>query len=136
MRGRRAEKSYNLLQHKEILTDFYGIRNRLLCHTNPDFCGIWTIFFGAGGGLLYIYIYIDRYVLDIFEAPVTVTPQQDSSKTLILPKFLKLPKQCLTFTFLREAKPRGFQTGGFPTFVGKGPDCVADPFGTVPRRCS
>ena len=24
----------------------------------------------------------------------------------------------------------------FPTFFGKGPDCVADPFGTVPRRCS
>ena len=35
-----------------------------------------------------------------------------------------------------EAKPGGFQTGGFPTFFGKGPDCVADPFGTVPRRCS
>ena len=28
----------------------------------------------------------------------------------------------------------GFQNGGFPTFLGKGPDCVADPFGTVPRR--
>ena len=25
--------------------------------------------------------------------------------------------------------------GGFPTFFGKGPDCVADPFGTVPRGC-
>ena len=37
---------------------------------------------------------------------------------------------------LREAKPGGFQTGGFPTFFGKGPDCGADPFGTVPRRCS
>ena len=37
---------------------------------------------------------------------------------------------------LREAKPGGFQTGEFPTFFGKGPDCVADPFGTVPRRCS
>ena len=24
----------------------------------------------------------------------------------------------------------------FPTFFGKGPDCVADPFRTVPRRCS
>ena len=36
---------------------------------------------------------------------------------------------------LREAKQGGFQTGGFPTFLGKGPDCVADPFGTVPRRC-
>ena len=36
----------------------------------------------------------------------------------------------------REAKPGGFQTGGFPTVFGKGPDCVADPFGTVPRRCS
>ena len=30
----------------------------------------------------------------------------------------------------------GFQTRVFPTFFGKGPDCVADPFGTVPRRCS
>ena len=38
--------------------------------------------------------------------------------------------------FLREAKPGGFQTGGFPLFFGKGPDCVADFFGTVPRRCS
>ena len=38
--------------------------------------------------------------------------------------------------FLREAKPGGFQTGGFPTFSGKGPDCVADPFGTVRHRCS
>ena len=28
----------------------------------------------------------------------------------------------------------GFQTRGFPTFFGKGPDSVADPFGTVPRR--
>ena len=37
---------------------------------------------------------------------------------------------------LREARPGGFQTGGFPTFFGKGSDCVADPFGTVPRRCS
>ena len=37
---------------------------------------------------------------------------------------------------LREAKPGGFQTRGFPTFFGKGPDCVADPVGTVPHRCS
>ena len=37
---------------------------------------------------------------------------------------------------LGEAKPGGFKTGGFPTSFGKGPDCVADPFGTVPRRCS
>ena len=37
---------------------------------------------------------------------------------------------------LREAKPGGFQTRVFLTFFGKGPDCVADPFGTVPRRCS
>ena len=36
---------------------------------------------------------------------------------------------------LREAKPGCFQTRVFPTFFGKGPDCVADPFGTVPRRC-
>ena len=40
------------------------------------------------------------------------------------------------FHSLREAKPGGFQTRVFPTFLGKGPDCVADPFGTVPRRCS
>ena len=33
-------------------------------------------------------------------------------------------------SFLGEAKPGGFQTGGFPTLFGKGPDCVADPFGT------
>ena len=32
----------------------------------------------------------------------------------------------------REAKPGGFQTGGFPLFFGKGPDCVAVPF----RDCS
>ena len=37
---------------------------------------------------------------------------------------------------LRKAKPGGFQTRVFPTFFGKGPDCVADPFGTVPRGCS
>ena len=37
---------------------------------------------------------------------------------------------------LREAKPGGFQTRVFPTLFGKGPDWVADPFGTVPRRCS
>ena len=42
----------------------------------------------------------------------------------------------LLFMGLREAKPGGFQTRVFPTFFGKGPDCVADPFGTVPRRCS
>ena len=35
---------------------------------------------------------------------------------------------------LGEAKPGGFQTEVFPTFFGKGPDCVADPFGTVSRR--
>ena len=35
---------------------------------------------------------------------------------------------------LGEAKPGGFQTGGFPLFLRKNPDCVADPFGTVPRR--
>ena len=35
---------------------------------------------------------------------------------------------------LREGKPGGFQSGGFPTFLGKGPDCVADPFGNVPCR--
>ena len=37
---------------------------------------------------------------------------------------------------LGKAKPGCFQTRVFPTFFGKGPDCVADPFGTVPRRCS
>ena len=37
---------------------------------------------------------------------------------------------------LEESKPGGFQTGGFSAFFGKGPDCVADPFRTVPRRCS
>ena len=40
------------------------------------------------------------------------------------------------FPGLREAKPGGFQTRVFPILFGKGPDCVADPFGTVPRRCS
>ena len=38
--------------------------------------------------------------------------------------------------YLREAKPGGFQIRVFPTFFGKDPDCVADPFGTVPRLCS
>ena len=37
---------------------------------------------------------------------------------------------------LGEPRPGGFQTGGFPTFFGNGPDCVAHPFGTVPCRCS
>ena len=37
-------------------------------------------------------------------------------------------------SFLRDAKPGGFQTRVFPTFFGKGPDCVADPFGTVPQE--
>ena len=36
-------------------------------------------------------------------------------------------------TSLREAKLGGLQTRGFPTFFGKGPDCVADPFGTGPQ---
>ena len=51
--------------------------------------------------------------------------------------FLRLGLRCpkRKTAILREAKPGGFQTGGFPTFFGKGPDCVADPFGTVPRRC-
>ena len=30
-----------------------------------------------------------------------------------------------------EGKPGGFETGGFPTFFRKGPDCVADPLGNV-----
>ena len=42
----------------------------------------------------------------------------------------------LVAVLLREAKPGCFQTRVFPTFFGKGPDCVADPFGTVPRRCA
>ena len=42
----------------------------------------------------------------------------------------------LAIRFLGEAKPGGLQTRVFPTFFGKGPECVADPFGTVPRRCS
>ena len=37
--------------------------------------------------------------------------------------------------YLREAKPGGFQTGGSPTFFGRGPDRVADPFGNIPYRC-
>ena len=45
-------------------------------------------------------------------------------------------KKSLRTIWLREAKPGGFQTWVFPTFFGKGPDCVADPFGTVPRGCS
>ena len=36
---------------------------------------------------------------------------------------------------LGEAKLGRFQTGVFPTFFRKGPDCVADPVGTVLRRC-
>ena len=38
------------------------------------------------------------------------------------------------YQLVEEAKPGCFQTGVFPTFFRKGPDCVADPFGTVPRR--
>ena len=58
----------------------------------------------------------------------------DSSSYLVL-------QACISFCSvsdksLREAKLGGFQTWVFPTFFGKGPDCVADPFGTVPRRCS
>ena len=48
----------------------------------------------------------------------------------------KIPGVWWPLAALREAKPGGFQTRVFPTFFGKGPDCVADPFGTVPRRCS
>ena len=36
---------------------------------------------------------------------------------------------------LREGQLGGFQTGGLPIFSGKGPNCVADPFGDVPCRC-
>ena len=46
------------------------------------------------------------------------------------------PPKILKYQKLGEAKPGDFQTRVFPTFFGKGPDCVADPFGTVPRRCS
>ena len=62
---------------------------------------------------------------------------------MILEKFLRVKHlvDCLgaisrnrCATLFGESKPRGFQTGGFPTFFGKGGDCVADPFGTVPRR--
>ena len=37
--------------------------------------------------------------------------------------------------FGRRAKPGSFTTRGLSLCFGKGPDCVADPFGTVPRRC-
>ena len=30
------------------------MRMKLLCHTNPDFYGIWTAFIGARGGFEYI----------------------------------------------------------------------------------
>ena len=36
---------------------------------------------------------------------------------------------------LREGKPGDFPNRGFPTFFGKGPDCVADHFGNVLCRC-
>ena len=39
-------------------------------------------------------------------------------------------------TLLGMCVERSFQTGGFLALLGKGPDCVADPFGTVPHRCS
>ena len=42
----------------------------------------------------------------------------------------KKKRESAKVLLLGEAKP-----GGLPTFFGKGPDCVADPFGTVPRRC-
>ena len=47
------------------------------------------------------------------------------------------PKRPRPFTHYREKLNRGVsKPEGSPTFFGKGPDCVADPFGTVPRRCS
>ena len=41
----------------------------------------------------------------------------------------EIPKTTKTTQTLRGAKPGGFQTRVFPTFFGKGPDCVADPSG-------
>ena len=55
-----------------------------------------------------------------------------ASQTKECPRYCR--KMCWT-KVVREAKPGGFQTRVFPTFFGNGPDCVADPFGTVPRRC-
>ena len=79
--------------------------------------------------------------------PQTVTEPNRTGATLILRnrfQFLRCERlephlgglESLSSLQLREAKPGGFQTGWFLTFFGKGPDCVADPFGTVPRRCS
>ena len=37
--------------------------------------------------------------------------------------------------YVGEANRGGFPNRGVFHFFGKGPDCVADPFGTAPRRC-
>ena len=46
------------------------------------------------------------------------------------------PTKCRPNT-LREGKPGWIPNQGFHTLLGKGPDCVADPFpfGNVPCRC-
>ena len=59
------------------------------------------------------------------------TPSPLLWRTLII----ALVFQGMAVYCLGEAKLGGFQKGGFPTFFGKGPDCVVDPFETVPCRC-
>ena len=42
---------------------------------------------------------------------------------------------CFARSWLGEVHRGGVQTEGFPIFPGKGPDCVADFFGTLPHMC-
>ena len=92
---------------------------RVLSDHLSDF---WAIFLGPKWPALYLEIGLSGI-------PFCAGSGRSQSQRLILNV-----RSCI-FYVLREAKPGGFQTGGFPTLIGKGPDCVADPFGTVPRRC-
>ena len=89
------KKTLARLQSKGTFTDFDGIRTRLLCHTNPNFYGIWTVFIGGGGALQSILRELGSYIL------------RDTAK----PWQLKAPGPKPTIKQLKEARK------------GNGPPC-------------
>ena len=99
-------------------------------------CSVFTSCFG--GGQLWPNYFLSSLFLSFKPVRSTPTCHRTLSKMNPTPggTLQKWHPFCGLLKGLREAKPGGVQTRVFPTFFGKGPDCVADPFGTVPRRCS
>ena len=63
----------------------------------------------------------------------TIVDEEDTLSTR--KDILLVAKMSNLHVFWEMVNRGGSKPGGFPLFFGKGPDCVVDRFGTVPRRC-